>query len=106
MTQTMAERVAQDTTKDDSDSDVQEIAPPLLIQSRRKKRRRRYPREPIDRRFCRCSPRNKKGSEDNTNTSGSLPPPQELTQASYKQFVPFALSIIYIVNSYSFQCFN
>jgi hypothetical protein len=37
MTQTMAEHVPQDTTKNDSNSDVQEIGPPLLIQSGRKK---------------------------------------------------------------------
>jgi hypothetical protein len=37
MTQTMAEHVPQDTTKNDSNSDVQEIAPPLLIQSGCKK---------------------------------------------------------------------
>jgi hypothetical protein len=56
----MAERVLQGINNRDSDSDVQEIDPPVLPRSTQKRRRRIIHRESIDRRFCRCTPRKKK----------------------------------------------
>jgi hypothetical protein len=61
-----------------ANSDVKEIDPPVSVRSTHKKRRRRYPSEPIDRRFCRSSPRNKKGNEDSTDISASVPPAEYL----------------------------
>jgi hypothetical protein len=104
MTQTMAERVPQHTNNNDLDSDVQEIAPSLLFHSRHKRRHRRHLREPIDRRFCRCSSRNKKRNEDNASASSSLPSPQEMIQASYNQFLWRTLWILIHFNVWLKQC--
>jgi hypothetical protein len=69
----MVDNFNQDLNQATSDSDVQEIELPICVCSTRRKRRGRLLREPIDRRFCRCSPRKKRVSEDNTNNSQLAP---------------------------------
>jgi hypothetical protein len=69
----MAENSNQNFHKASSNSDVQEIKPPICVRSTHKKCRRRLLREPLDRCFCRCSPRNKKSDEDATNNSEFTP---------------------------------
>jgi hypothetical protein len=54
----MADSFNQDFHGPSSDSDVQEIELPVFAQHR--KHHQRLLREPIDRRFWRCSPRKKK----------------------------------------------
>jgi hypothetical protein len=61
----MADNFNQDFHEASSDSDVQEIEPPVFV------RRRRLLREPI----YRCSPRNKKGNDNTTNNSELAPSP-------------------------------
>jgi hypothetical protein len=65
----MANNFNQDFHEASSDSDVQEIEPPVFV--RRRKRRRRLLREPI----YRCSQRNKKGNDNTTNNSELAPSP-------------------------------
>jgi hypothetical protein len=67
----MAENFTHGSHEANSDSEVQEIEPLVLVRSTRKKRHRRLLWEHIDRRFCHSSQRNKKGNEDSTNTSDS-----------------------------------
>jgi hypothetical protein len=50
-----------------SDDEVQEIDPPVIIRSGRKKYRRRILKEELNIRFCRRSKRNNKDVEDSRN---------------------------------------
>jgi hypothetical protein len=69
----MVENFNQDFHEASSGSDVQEIEPPIFVRSTHKKHHRRLLREPINRRFCRCSPRNKNSNEDATINSEFAP---------------------------------
>jgi hypothetical protein len=50
-----------------SDDEVQEIDPPLMIQSGCKKYQQRLLKEEIDIHFCHCSNRNNKDVENSTD---------------------------------------
>jgi hypothetical protein len=55
------------TEQMNSDDEVQEIDPPVIIRSGRKKYRRRILKEELNIRFCRRSKRNNKDVEDSRN---------------------------------------
>jgi hypothetical protein len=93
--------VTQPINNADSDSDVQEIDPPVLLRSMRKRHRRRILRESIDRRFCRCSPRNKKRNEEDNTAASSLHP----IQTEDKQVTNFMTVTICTVRVYQAYCF-
>jgi hypothetical protein len=97
----MADHVIQPIDSAGSDSDVQEIDPPVVLRSTRKRRRRKILRESIDCRFCRCSLRNKKRNEDSTAESSLhtiLTSSSDRKQAGYSLYTCYTMYCPFVPN--------